>query len=649
MALLLLPGTGLGYALGLRGVAVLVPAAALSSTMISCLASVYPLLGVGWSLLSFIVGATVIVAIVWAVRALVERRVGLVRLRAGTFDLRGLFSGLILWAGLVGYSMIRLVRNPTSIIQSFDNVFHLNVVQYVLDTGQASSLTIAGLTSGGAPPPAYPAAWHGYVALLLGGLRGVEPQAGIGIAVNAATIAVILAGWALGCLLIVQVLCGGRTMLSLLVAGVLGSLYAFPWVFLPEGGLYPNLLGNSLIPGLVAWMLLLLPAGRDAAGRSAPVAFSEPGHRWLGVIALVLALPGVALAHPNSAFTLAVIMVVLFWGRWIGRADTDRRRRLKRLVLLVVATAVLGWAWVRLAPPRPTDPKPPIGLGPATRDLLLGAVAEGGIAGPTLSVLVIVGLLVAIRRRDWPSLLLAGTGALVFVLAIGGPAGEISRLAGALLYNDSERIAAFTVILAVPLVIQTLDALEGAARRWLLDRRAGIGGRVLATVAGTGLLLVLAVPLQLASLQPALQQNSDKLVVLGDRTRRMSRDEYNLIVGMREFVPPGEKVVANPTTGGGFIYALSGVPLVFPHAFVNDSPAMRQLRSQMFNPDQLAATCAAMDQLGAHYFYFPGRFIFHATEGVDSFPGLDEPNLKMLKRVAREGDAKLYRFIACDR
>jgi len=646
VAILLAPGAGVGWAVGLRGPVVLLLAPAISISIIAVVAVLFARVGIPWSLLSFAAASVALMLVAVVLRRLVERRTGPLRLSLARFDLRSFGISLALWTALIGYQLVRLFRNPSSIIQSFDNVFHLNVVRYILDTGQASSLTVGALTAGGGPAAFYPAGWHAYASLVLGGARLVVPNTAIGSAVNAATLAVLVCAWAAGCLLLTQALAGGRLGVSLLITATLGSLYAFPWVFLPEGGLYPNLLGNSLLVAAVAWLYLLADIGRAPSADRTGLVSSAP---WgVGLCGLALLLPGITLAHPSSTFMLAAFALAIAWSRWTGWGCSPKvsRRSRPALAVLIAASVAFGLSWVFMAPSRPTAAREPTGLARTFWELLQGAVSDGGRAAPTLSLLVLVGIVVAVRRHALAGLLIAGFAAVVYLLALGGPTAALSRLAGGLLYNDSERIAAFAVLAALPLLIGALDALDRGLER-LAVRLAPASARVVGTAAVVGLALVIAVPLQLWSLSPMVSQSSGKLVVLGERTRRMSRDEYQLIVRMRELVPPGEKVIADPTTGGGFIYALSGVPLVFPHAFLNDSPAMRQLRSQMFNREQLAATCAAMDALGAHYFYYPGRFIYHATEGPDAFPGLDEPDLSMLKRVASDGKATLYRFTAC--
>src|SRR5690606_19483538 len=78
-------------------------------------------------------------------------------------------SRLLLWAAIgVGFAavvitirFIVIFWEPDNISQTYDNIFHLNAPRFVLETGNASSITLAGLPidapgTGGF----YPAVWH---------------------------------------------------------------------------------------------------------------------------------------------------------------------------------------------------------------------------------------------------------------------------------------------------------------------------------------------------------------------------------------------------------------------------------------------------------------------------------------------------------
>jgi len=638
VAVLMVPGAGLAYALGVRGPALALPAGALSISMISVLAVVYAPLGVTWSLGSFTAGVVVLVVIAGVTRRLAGARWGAVSLRVEPLNFRGLLSGLGLWVVLTTYAAVRLLRNPSSVVQSTDNAFHMNAIQYALDTGQASSFTIGTLVSSGAPAAPYPAAWHAYVALVLGFERLFAPSAPIGSAVTAATLAVIVCAWALGCLFLAQVLGARSVVAGLITSSLLGGLFLFPWAFPPQGGLYPNLLGNSLLPGLIA-LIFLVAGALSASDGATDVRGTTPstitgGHPVVILVAvLALAFPGVALSHPNSAMVLALFALALAWQvcvQW-RRGQTQPRLRRLRVALLGVtsiASVVFVVMWAVLAPTPPVPYKVAGNLMTSTWGLLLGAVTGASSPAPALTALAF--------------------SSVVYLTAIGGPSTSVAVLTGGIFYNDPKRVAAFALIGALPVVVEGVAALDRGVRA-LAVRLARSESGQLAWRIGLVVLLTTAilVPLQVWSLRPRLDQNSKRLVVLSNTTRRINLDESKLIAKLPRLIPKGEKVIGEPAAGTAFIYGLTGVPVVFPHVLMTDSPATQQLRDYMFDREQLAATCAAMDELGAHYYYNTTRRIDIPNQARGYRTPLQLPDKSMLTVVAKSGPATLYRFTAC--
>ena len=88
-----------------------------------------------------------------------------------------------------------ITSNRSRCSQTFDSVFHLNALRYVLETGNASSMTITGMTNGDNPPYFYPAAWHGLASLLIQ-ITGLQLPA----AVNVLNLCVAMTVWTLGCM-----------------------------------------------------------------------------------------------------------------------------------------------------------------------------------------------------------------------------------------------------------------------------------------------------------------------------------------------------------------------------------------------------------------------------------------------------------------
>ncbi|MDR1449252.1 MAG: hypothetical protein LBI84_03450, partial [Propionibacteriaceae bacterium] len=244
------------------------------------------------------------------------------------------------WLGAAGAAALltRHLRNildrPDAFSQTYDNIFHMNAVRWILDTQDGSSLTLTAMTSGNQPPEFYPAAWHDFVSLVA--LTTGDPL--LAHACNAVIWAVMALAWPLGGLFLVQTLLRRLTPAGVLGAAVLtASFGAFPTLLVGFGVLYPNFLGFALLPAVLALTCQSLGL---SAGRRPPTP--------LGLVLLAVALTGLALAHPNAALSYAAILVPLglrwAWQGWRLRS-AGRWRRPAGLVLGLAAAAVL---WVKI-------------------------------------------------------------------------------------------------------------------------------------------------------------------------------------------------------------------------------------------------------------------------------------------------------------
>ena len=175
--ILLIPGLIVAVALRQRGVEALGLAAPISVGIFGVSAIAASKAGIRFSLLVPLGFAVIVAAIMYALCWFLERRGWLdAPASAHSVDsgqtvdggasekplnrvIRGWFSRemLICYAGvLIGFvllywSIARAIGRPEYISQTYDANFHLNAIRYVADTGDASSLTIASMTSGGEP------------------------------------------------------------------------------------------------------------------------------------------------------------------------------------------------------------------------------------------------------------------------------------------------------------------------------------------------------------------------------------------------------------------------------------------------------------------------------------------------------------------
>ncbi|MFD1214739.1 DUF6541 family protein, partial [Arthrobacter sp. GCM10027362] len=299
LALLFLYGPGLawGAVLGLRRLSLLAAAGPLGVTAIVADAELGGLTGWPWSWpLLVAVAAAVVVLLALARRLLLNRWHFHPHTNPVTAPPMAPWRSVALaWAVpalFLGAVLLGIFGNPQNIAQSHDNIFHLNALRYIADTGNASSLTLGylGTTDGGT---FYPAGWHDLVSLVQ-----LTSGASIPAAINVTNLVIVTCIWPLGCLFLVSRVTGERT-LSLLVAAVLSTAYGtFPYLLLEFGVVYPFLLSMAIFPVALGLVIQLLRLGLPAALSTEATA-----------LVLAALLPGMALAHPASIMALLALSV----------------------------------------------------------------------------------------------------------------------------------------------------------------------------------------------------------------------------------------------------------------------------------------------------------------------------------------------------
>ena len=175
-----LPGYAVLRLLGVRGLLALGAGAAVTSGVSGVLAIAYALVGLRWSLWSFLAGL-LLVALVAAVAGRFLRTTShptgvMVAGERQLHTREKVWLGLT-WAlggGVLAAAMTDGMGRADQPPQAWDAVFHLNALWFVRETGNASSL-------GGLAPmyadklePFYPAVWHGIVAVAPGFERVTE-------------------------------------------------------------------------------------------------------------------------------------------------------------------------------------------------------------------------------------------------------------------------------------------------------------------------------------------------------------------------------------------------------------------------------------------------------------------------------------------
>ncbi|MBC3194378.1 hypothetical protein H7X46_25340 [Pseudonocardia sp. C8] len=681
-----LPGLLVGVAAGLRGIAAWGAAPLLSVGLIAGSAVAGGVLGIPWSGAVPVATALLFALVVVGTRRLVLRRPlvpGWARVRAGAAARRAVLvqggpdrrwtglaaaSGLVL-AGMLGFrAAIRGMDRPDALSQTFDANFHYNAVARILNTADASSLTVGGLVNS---PGFYPAAWHGVVSLVV----PLAPGPGeIVVASNVVALVTTLLVWPLSVLLLVRTLVG-RSAGAALAAPVLSlGFVAFPWTLVTYGALWPNLLGVALVPAALATVALAARPGlgpgaavrRDPPADAVPAGPAPDGPyppgrvaRWFPVTGAVLAL---GLAHPNALFGAVVLATPpVLWGLAGGVRRGLRAGGWRAARALAVAPVVLGSGavvgWLMFVSPaldgvRGYYWEPEVTTGEAVLNTVLHNPG-GHDPAWSVAVLTLAGAVWALRRArtSW----LVPAHLLVCVLYVVGASTWSSVWTG-VWYNDAPRIAALVPVTAAPVATLGLVALCSLARRlacvardaltraapavrlWPRPRAAVlVAAGVVAVVVTSGGLYQRAHIDALAGIYQTPEE-----VLVGPEQAQFLRYAGELL--------PADAVVAqNPWAGTAMLWPLTDRKVLFPHLTGVWTPDQQVIAERLRYAGSDPAVCAAVAETGVGYVLTAPPTFWEPDPHADDWPGLDDlADADGFELLAEEGENALWRITACD-
>ena len=641
-AIIFVPGLLLGVAAGARGFALAALAPGFSVTAVSVSAVLASFAGVPWSIVPVAVCTVLAIAVVFAVSrrgtrpgpAPVQARSG--ARRAATLSVT---AAVAVAAVTVGSRLIGVFGEPEAFSQTFDNVFHLNAVRYILDSGSGSSLTVGSMTGGGF----YPTAWHDLVSLTVQ-LADVP----IPVAVNVVNVCIGALVWPLSCIFLARVIVG-PTLAATWAAALLSAAFgAFPLLMVEFGVLYPNFLGISILPAALALGLQVLGLG----------AVGGPG-RALSLAALVLTLPGLSLAHPSSIMALLAFLAPAALFRWALSVRQSVRRHgatfravgIHCVVLLGAGvTALVLWMTVR--PPREAAFWPPI---ESPYRAVVEVITSSAIDRPVswaVMFLFLVGAAILLRRPGMFWLLgVYAVAALLFVVAASFSPGRIRDFFTGVWYNDPPRLAALLPVAILPV------AVVGAVELWkLLKKRSAKSvedwsprGQSLVRYGGTAAVVsLLLVATQQGNVDAAATAAERKYRV-GASAPLLNSDELALLERLDQHVPPDAVIIGNPWNGSSLSYALADRKSVQPHILGAIPHSTQLLYDHLRDAASDPAVCDAVRELEVGYVLdFGHQEVNFDDERRDVFTGLDDLAASGTAQVIdSQGAARLLRITAC--
>ncbi|TDP94847.1 DUF6541 family protein [Labedaea rhizosphaerae] len=537
-----LPGYALGRCWGLRGLVAAGAAAPVSVGVTAGMAVLCPVLGLRWSVWP-VLAASVLAALGGlAVRRFAPAAFGsrpAAPLRA-RWTLVVHAGAVLIPAVLLTRGLVRLIGGPDNISQAWDNLFHLNAIRSVLDTGSGSSLTLGELGASDRVHP-YPAAWHDLVSLVVQ-VTGTSIPA----AVTAVTIVVAALVWPVSCIFLTTRVTGTRPVPVLLAGGLAAVFGAFPYQLLYFGPLYPFFLAVALLPAVLA--LVAMAAGVGAR-------HGTP--RWLLVLTLVPAAAGLALAHPSEFLALAVFSVpVLVVAIIRYRRHATGARRWIPVALLAGYLAAGAVVWAEVRPSADGSHWQPV----QTLSQAIGEVLTVGTMklGPTWVVLAltVVAAGLALRRQvSWWVLGGYLIAAALYVATSAGKPGRVRSFLAGIWYDDPHRLAAqlpvFAVVLCTIAAAWSCTRLRAAMTLRFPDR-ARLSAPLVAVLA-----FVVAAGIGVAGQRSSVNSAIGTGGNVFQRSDMLSPDERALLARLDRTVPIGDTVIGNPWSGASFSYALA--------------------------------------------------------------------------------------------
>lgn len=653
VATITIVGLPVALALRLRGFALAFLCVPAAFAVLAAASVLMPFLGVRWSILPAIALSLALSTLLLLLRRWIKPATAAARPRGSSLAVS--LGAAAIGGAAIAFLLVTGFGSGDAISQTFDGAFHLNTVQYMLDSGTASPFQM-GLTSPG-DPVFYPTLWHAFVTII-----AQVTGASIPIATNAALLAVSAVVWPLGALGLARAVAGPSLRVTLIAGALVGAFSNFPFFLAGYGVIYPYILAIALTPYAMVACLLLLGLG--------------PSRRSLEISGFALALlilgslGAAVLAHPSAFFVVVLWSISpVVWravGMYRGRGvqNTDglinypiprgTPRRLAATLALLALTAIVLVAW---STGRTTDNvwQGFFGFRAAALKVLASLPHLPGTAW-AMSILIILGVSLTWRHRSMRWVLgSAATLAVFYYISDGFPSSEWRSLLLGPWYNDPRRLAALIPLGAIPL------ATLGASAAWVM-LKPGLQ-RVSQTFARspqratcaltTGALLLLFAIGQASSLGAMTIVKASYTVLAPGKAPQsghslLNSDELQLLHRLASEVPAGEIIANNPLNGSSLSYAIAHRKALFPHAGGNYDPRSYKLVDSLVSSPTRACTLAR--ELHVSYVLDFGQDYVLDAKTPRAIPFERMKNLgesPILTKVDHEGTAVLYKITGC--
>lgn len=541
---------------------------------------------------------------------------------------------------LSAYAYMAAIGTPTQPPQTWDAVFHLGAVRWILDTGNGSTLSLGGVANVDASPAFYPAGWHDLVTLAYTG--------DVVVATHGVILVVAALLWPLGATMLASRLLPNNPWVWSVTALVASSYTSMPERPSSYGTLWPTVLAYALIPFLIALVIEMLD-------EKTPDRFT-----LLGLCAAAAA--GLAICHPSAVIASLVILfpALILHGVALLRGRVDASRAWKMtycaLLIMLVAGVVLLFNSPLMRSVANYDRS---GSSQWTTELW-GALVDAQLSGAghgnsepayllmVLSILGAVCVLGVAGRRfvavSWIVLVLLYVESVVLA--------DSFRIVVGPWYSDAVRVGALVPLLAAP--------LGGAALAWLIHKSAslpfawasrwGVAAQVLTLVVCVG-------ALDWDTQRFGLTLGAHQLAINYDRSEAeglnslISDGELEMMRRLPQELPEDARIIGDPMNGSAMLYGISGLNAVYKHLSGKNTADIYTASVNFAHIEQDPRVCEILNRHNIHYYYSDQRVYWPEKAEADRVSvGLREVGniTDRFELIDTGGGAALWRIATCD-
>lgn len=565
------------------------------------------------------------------------------------------------------------IGSPDAFIESWDNVHHLDAVRGFVDSGRWSSMgTSLYLGEDAAIDPFvegsfYPSAWHALAAMIASAIGVSAP-----FAVNATNFILIAVAFPIGVLAFLRMVFGDDV--RMLAAGSLFVLAngSCPWMMLTWGPLYPNVMANCLLPGIMAAFIMLFSKG------------APTGRRIAAGLAVFAGIVAFVFIQPNGVFSAVVLLAPYLVVRMyqIGRDASWAKTRGSGFArgfgiacaACTCAVVVMFWYGAFNAPFMQAVVQYRWPYDSEVADALLDVVTQRfHVVGLSVgcAAMLGVGIVSAFARRRYRWLVASWLLASAIYVVCVSTDGFWHQFAAGFWYTDVPRVAAIAAMSSISLQALGLSEIATLAAKPFGQSSARSSKIAYALMAAIVAVWVYA-PVESTSFEEVGPRHFSNGSALADQAIHINK-EYSFEdprvydVAEQEFVrdalktmPEGSLVINEPNDGSAYAYGTDGLRTYYRYwrgygwADGGEKPESALVREHLCDIASDENVKAAVESIGADYVLQleQGERSWNTTmwmygdgelwRGID---GIDESTPGFELVLARD-DMRLYKIVA---